>query len=123
MQRRPPLTRRAGLCPRSVPSLIFSFLHAVNAFEIYFGAYKAGDDIDRHRCQQQPRSEGAELEVTDEFEKALHMEIAQFAAVMDSAATELAPHKICGYIYEDDELPPDFTCPICKAPASRFKPL
>ena len=31
--------------------------------------------------------------------------------------------EICGYIYEDDELPPDFTCPICKAPASRFKPL
>ena len=36
----------------------------------------------------------------NEFEKALHMEIAQFAAVMDSAATELAPHKICGYIYD-----------------------
>ena len=31
--------------------------------------------------------------------------------------------EICGYIYEDDELPPGFTCPICKAPASKFKPL
>ncbi len=36
----------------------------------------------------------------NEFEKALHMEIAQFASVMDSAVTELAPHKICGYIYD-----------------------
>ncbi|MBR1860593.1 MAG: arginine--tRNA ligase, partial [Lachnospiraceae bacterium] len=36
----------------------------------------------------------------NEFEKALHMEIAQFAATMDSAAVELAPHKICGYIYD-----------------------
>lgn len=36
----------------------------------------------------------------NEFEKALHMEIAQFSATMDSAAIELAPHKICGYIYD-----------------------
>ena len=36
----------------------------------------------------------------NEFEKALHMEVAQFASVMDSAVTELAPHKICGYIYD-----------------------
>lgn len=36
----------------------------------------------------------------NEFEKALQMEIAQFASVMDSAVTELAPHKICGYIYD-----------------------
>ncbi|MCR4616718.1 MAG: arginine--tRNA ligase [Lachnospiraceae bacterium] len=36
----------------------------------------------------------------NEYEKALHMEIAQFAAVMDSAVNELAPHKICGYIYD-----------------------
>ena len=31
--------------------------------------------------------------------------------------------QICGYIYEGDELPADFTCPICKHPASDFKPL
>ena len=36
----------------------------------------------------------------NEFEKALCMEIAQFGQVMDSAASELAPHKICGYIYD-----------------------
>lgn len=28
--------------------------------------------------------------------------------------------KICGYIYEDDELPEDFICPLCKHPASDF---
>ena len=31
--------------------------------------------------------------------------------------------QICGYIYEGDELPADFICPICKHPASDFKPL
>ncbi|MBR0380903.1 MAG: flavin reductase [Eubacterium sp.] len=31
--------------------------------------------------------------------------------------------KVCGYIYEGDELPADFICPICKHPASDFKPL
>ncbi len=30
---------------------------------------------------------------------------------------------ICGYIYEGDVLPPDFICPICKHPASDFRPL
>lgn len=29
--------------------------------------------------------------------------------------------KVCGYIYEGDELPEDFTCPICKRPASDFE--
>lgn len=28
---------------------------------------------------------------------------------------------ICGYIYEGDELPEDFICPICKHPASDFE--
>lgn len=30
---------------------------------------------------------------------------------------------ICGYIYEGEELPPDFICPICKHPASDFRKL
>ena len=29
--------------------------------------------------------------------------------------------KICGYVYEGDELPDDFVCPICKHPASDFE--
>jgi rubrerythrin len=31
--------------------------------------------------------------------------------------------KICGYIYEGDELPPDFVCPVCKHGASDFEEL
>ena len=31
--------------------------------------------------------------------------------------------KVCGYIYEGDPLPADFVCPLCKHPASDFKPL
>ena len=30
---------------------------------------------------------------------------------------------ICGYIYEGEELPEDYICPLCKPPASDFKPL
>ena len=30
---------------------------------------------------------------------------------------------VCGYIYEGDVLPKDYICPICKHPASDFKPL
>ncbi|MGN1195475.1 MAG: flavin reductase [Acutalibacteraceae bacterium] len=29
--------------------------------------------------------------------------------------------KICGYVYEGDELPEDFVCPLCKHPASDFE--
>lgn len=29
--------------------------------------------------------------------------------------------KVCGYIYEGEELPPDFICPWCKHPASDFE--
>ena len=31
--------------------------------------------------------------------------------------------KICGYVYEGDELPEDFICPWCKHPASDFEKL
>ncbi len=31
--------------------------------------------------------------------------------------------KICGYVHEGEELPPDFVCPWCKHPASDFEPL
>ena len=29
--------------------------------------------------------------------------------------------KVCGYVYEGDELPADFVCPLCKHPASDFE--
>lgn len=31
--------------------------------------------------------------------------------------------KICGYVYEGEDLPEDFICPLCKHPASDFEPL
>ena len=29
--------------------------------------------------------------------------------------------KVCGYVYEGEELPADFVCPVCKQPASAFE--
>ena len=31
--------------------------------------------------------------------------------------------KICGYVYEGDELPEDYVCPLCKHGASDFEPI
>lgn len=31
--------------------------------------------------------------------------------------------KICGYVYEGEELPEDFICPLCRHPASDFEPI
>lgn len=28
---------------------------------------------------------------------------------------------VCGYVYEGEELPPDYVCPLCKHPASDFE--
>ena len=28
--------------------------------------------------------------------------------------------QICGYVYEGEELPADYRCPVCKAPAAKF---
>jgi arginyl-tRNA synthetase len=36
----------------------------------------------------------------NESEKALSLQLAQFNTMMDSAAKELAPHKVCAYIYD-----------------------
>ena len=38
--------------------------------------------------------------VQSDAEKALVMQLAQFNAMMESAAAELAPHKVCAYIYD-----------------------
>ncbi|WP_368045912.1 rubredoxin-like domain-containing protein [Pyramidobacter piscolens] len=29
--------------------------------------------------------------------------------------------KICGYVYEGEELPPDYVCPLCKHGAADFE--
>ena len=31
--------------------------------------------------------------------------------------------KVCGYIYEGDELPADYICPLCKHGAADFEPI
>ena len=30
---------------------------------------------------------------------------------------------VCGYVYEGEEMPADFKCPVCKVPGSKFKVL
>ena len=31
--------------------------------------------------------------------------------------------KVCGYVYEGEELPADFVCPLCKHGAEDFEPI
>ena len=39
----------------------------------------------------------------------------------EAAATRKWRCKVCGYVYEGDELPEDYTCPLCGAPATAFE--
>ncbi len=41
----------------------------------------------------------------------------------ESAAKKGYVCKVCGYVYEGDELPEDFVCPLCKHGAADFEPL
>ncbi len=41
----------------------------------------------------------------------------------ESAAKKGFVCKVCGYVYEGDELPEDFVCPLCKHGAADFEPL
>ena len=49
------------------------------------------------------------------------------ASIKPKPAPQPVPEKtvwrctVCGYIYEGDELPADYTCPLCKHPASDFE--
>ncbi len=40
------------------------------------------------------------LDAGNASEKALHMQLTAFSAAMESACAEIAPHKICSYIYD-----------------------
>ena len=39
----------------------------------------------------------------------------------DATAAKKWVCKICGYVYEGDEVPEDYVCPICGAPATAFE--
>lgn len=52
-------------------------------------------------AQQGGKTEGLRLrEASCDAEKALGMELAMFGTMMESAASEAAPHKVCAYIYD-----------------------
>jgi arginyl-tRNA synthetase len=51
--------------------------------------------------EQGGNPEGAKLtESENDTEKALMLQLAQFNAMMEGAVRELAPHKVCAYIYD-----------------------
>ena len=42
---------------------------------------------------------------------------------IDAPAVKKFVCKVCGYVYEGDELPEDFVCPLCKHGAADFEPI
>lgn len=65
-----------------------------------------------------------EMEVLDEAESATyayyHTSIKPQPAASDDENKGWRC-KICGYVYEGEDLPADFICPLCKHPASDFE--
>lgn len=52
-------------------------------------------------AEQGGNAEGAKLQAAQsDAEKALHMQLLQFNAMMEGAAAELAPHRVCAFVYE-----------------------
>ncbi len=56
--------------------------------------------LNKYQEQGKALEDAALQDAAGEPEKALMLEIAKFNAVMQSAAEEAAPHKLCAYIYE-----------------------
>ncbi len=56
--------------------------------------------LNKYRDQGKEVSMDALGAVQNASEKALAMQLAQFNAVMENACEELAPHKVCAYIYD-----------------------
>lgn len=56
-------------------------------------------------------------------EQMLHTAYTDRSADLKGGNKEMAKWKckVCGYIYEGESLPEDFTCPVCKQPASAFE--
>ena len=73
----------------------------------------------------------AEIEDGDFLSQAPAMTYAYYHAHVKPRPQAAAPKEgkkqwvctVCGYIYEGEELPADFICPICKHPASDFEPV
>ncbi len=69
------------------PYILYSIVRIKSILNKYMGS---GDSV----------KVGAILPAKSQSEKALMLEIAKFNHVMDNAFAELAPHKICAYIYD-----------------------
>ncbi len=71
-------------------------------------------------------SEPTEMEVLSETASATYEYYQSNIKPKPEEAKDDAPKsgwrcKVCGYVYEGEELPEDFICPICKHPASDFE--
>lgn len=56
-------------------------------------------------------------------EKMLHTSYEDKSMIFEGGKKSMSRWKckVCGYIYEGEALPEDFTCPLCKQPASAFE--
>ena len=66
----------------------------------------------------------SQLEVLDAMADEI---VASMKGEESAEAAEEAPRtryvcKVCGYVYEGDELPEDYTCPLCKKGKDFFAP-
>ena len=90
------------------------------------------EDIIREAGYMLPQSENAheflqqliDNPPASDFPKAAAEKLVSILPVNDKKKKNQPMRKwrcsVCGYIYEGENLPDDFTCPVCKAPASRF---
>lgn len=63
---------------------------------------------------------GQELSVTyDYYHKSIKQNVTPKEDVVTGKTTWVC--KICGYVYEGEQLPEDFICPVCKHPAADFE--
>lgn len=92
------------------------FLGEVIEGDVYEGAADAMTYAYYHRVVKGKAPKNAPTYLPDTEEKA-----AEEGGQSSQAGSHRWVCQVCGYVYEGDELPADFTCPVCKQGADKFK--
>lgn len=97
------------------------FLGEVVEAEVYEGAADAMTYAYYHKVVKgkSPKNAPTYLPEEDEAESAAAQKEEEKPA--EEKKTGRWVCQVCGYVYEGDELPPDFKCPICRQGADKFK--
>ena len=81
------------------PYILYTMVRIKSILSKYFEACKKGSDLGEN-CKNILSTKSSIKSAQNEQQKALMLELSKFSGMIASAYNEIAPHKICAYIYD-----------------------